>query len=180
MERVIEMYGGNDLEIARDGDGEAMARLLEPLLDPGYRLAFAILRRREAAEDAIQDSCFNALRALPKFRGDSGRLRPWFLTIVANQCRSQLRRPFFGWLPLRERAGEQDFAAEVAARHDLTQELSLLGSDQRLVLALFYYMDLPLVEVAQILGISEGAARSRLYRAVGQLRERLQEVEGDG
>ena len=113
------------------------------------------------------------------FRGDPGRLRAWFLTIAANQCRSQLRRPFFGWLPLPDLAGKDDHANDVAARHDLGQALTVLRGDQRLVLALFYYMDLPLAEVAQVLGVSEAAARSRLYRAVGQLRERLREVEGD-
>lgn len=175
----MEMGVASDLEVARGGNREAAARLLEPMLDPGYRLAFAILRRRDAAEDAVQDSCFSALRSLPRFRGDHGQLRPWFLTIVANQCRSQMRRPFFGWVPIKEYEARGDLASEVSTRHDLGRQLNRLRSDQRTVLALFYYMDLPLAEVAQILGISEGAARSRLYRAVGQLRKQFQEAEVD-
>ncbi|MHB1640492.1 MAG: RNA polymerase sigma factor [Candidatus Dormibacteria bacterium] len=179
MKQVTVIRGTSDLDLARSGDREAMARLLEPLLDPGYRLAYAILRRREAAQDALQDSCLNAMRALARFRGAGDRLRPWFLTIVANNCRSQLRRPFFRWLPLPELAGQGDDAERVAMRHDLAQGLGALHPKHRQALALFYYLDLPLAEVAEILGLSEPAAKSRLYRAVGELRKRLQAVEGD-
>ena len=59
--------------------------------------------------------------------------------------------------------------------HDLSQALSRLGSGQRTALALFYYLDLPMEEVARVLGVSEPAARSRVYRAVAQLRSRMGE-----
>jgi RNA polymerase sigma-70 factor (ECF subfamily) len=177
MDQVLEMPVVDLLDLARGGDDRARTRLLEPLLDPGYRLAFSILRRREAAEDALQDACCNAIRALGRFRGDQSRLRPWFLTIVANQCRSQLRRPFFSWLPLPESLSGNDFASTFATSHDLGQALLSLGHQQQLVLALFYYLDLPLDEVAEVIGVSEAAARSRLYRAVGELRRLLSEPE---
>lgn len=167
----------DDLDLAHLGDQEAMSRLLEPLLDQGYRLAFTILRRREAAQDALQDSCLNALRALPRFQGAPDGLRPWFLTIVRNSCRSQLRGPSFRWLPLPELAGQNDESDLVARRQDLAQGVGTLRPQHRQVLALFYYLDLPLSEVAQILGLSERATKSRLYRAVGALRRQLQSAE---
>ncbi len=169
----------DDLERARGGDQAALALLLTPMLDPGYRLAMAILRRREAAEDAVQDACFKAIRAIGRFEGDSERLRPWFLTIVANQCRSDLRRPIWRWLPLPEAAVAPGSSLEdrVVQGADLRRELAGLAKDQRLVLALFYYLDLPLEEVATVLGLSVSAARSRLYRAVAALRARLGEAE---
>ncbi|MHB1575957.1 MAG: RNA polymerase sigma factor [Candidatus Dormibacteria bacterium] len=178
MDQVLEMAAVDDLELARQGDDGARTRVLEPLLDPGYRLAYGILRRREAAEDALQDACYNALRALTRFRGDQSRLRPWFLTIVANQCRSQLRRPFFSWLPIPETLPSGDFSGSVATSHDLGEAMQALGFQQQLILALFYYLDLPLDEVAAVIGIKEAAARSRLYRAVGELRRLLREPEG--
>jgi RNA polymerase sigma-70 factor (ECF subfamily) len=175
--QALEALTIDDVDLARGGDGAAKARLLEPLLDPGYRLALAILRRREAAEDALQDACFLALRGLTGFRGDAAGIRPWFLTIVANQCRSQRRRHFFSWLPLPDSLSGPDFAGGVADRHDLGKALRTLSADHQLILALFYYLDLPLAEVAAVLGLKEAGARSRLYRAVGELRRLLKEPE---
>ncbi|MGA9775778.1 MAG: RNA polymerase sigma factor [Candidatus Dormiibacterota bacterium] len=174
---MLEASGWSDLETARSGDAQAAARLLEPLLHPGYRLALAILRRPEAAQDAVQDACFNALRSLSRFRGGPGGLRPWFLAIVTNACRSQMRRSWWRWSPLSDEVAAEDHAEGAAVRLDLARELGTLRPDQRAVLALFYYLDLPLPEVARVLGVSEPAARSRLYRAVGLLRQRLGEVE---
>jgi RNA polymerase sigma-70 factor (ECF subfamily) len=180
VDQLLEVLTVDDVELARRGDAAAKTRILEPLLDPGYRLAFSVLRRREAAEDALQDACYNAMRGLSTFRGDESKVRPWFLKIVANQCRSQLRRPFFSWFPLPESMPRPDFAGEVAASHDLGQALRSLSHQDQLVLALFYYLDLPLAEVAVIVGLKEAGARSRLYRAVGQLRRLLQEPEVSG
>ena len=165
----------DDLGAARAGDREAVARLLEPLLDPAYRLALAILRRPEAAQDAVQDSCLSALRAIPRFRGEIADLRPWFLTIVRNARRSQMRLRFWRWAGLDDDLGAGDVTGRLVQSHDLSQALSRLGSGQRTALALFYYLDLPMEEVARVLGISEPAARSRVYRAVGALRSRMGE-----
>ncbi len=175
----MESRGIDDLDLARLGDQEAMARLLEPLLDPAYRLAFTILRRREPAQDALQDSCLNALRALPRFTGPRDGLRPWFLTIVRNNCRSQLRRPSFRWLPLTESPGQDDELEGVPRRHDLAKGVGSLRPKHRQVLALFYYLDLPISEVAEVLGISERATKSRLYRAVAELRLQIKPAEED-
>ena len=165
----------DDLEAARAGDREAVARLLEPLLDPAYRLALSILRRPEAAQDAVQDSCLSALRAIPRFRGETADLRPWFLTIVRNASRSQMRLRFWWWAGLNDDLSAGGCTGRVVQSHDLSQALGRLGSGQRTALALFYYLDLPMEEVARVLGISEPAARSRVYRAVAQLRSRMGE-----
>ena len=167
----------DDLEAARAGDREAVARLLEPLLDPAYRLALANLRRPEAAQDAVQDSCLNALRAIPRFRGGDADLRAWFLTIVRNASRSQTRLRFWRWTQLHDDLSAGDGTESALRNHDLRHALSRLGDGQRTALALFYYLDLPMEEVARVLGVSEPAARSRVYRAVAALRSRLGEEE---
>src|ERR1051326_3953546 len=78
------------LRRARAGDGRAFEELLAPVVDPAFRLAVTILGDRTAAEDAVQEAALKAWRALDRVRPDA-ELRPWFLTIVANECRS-LRR----------------------------------------------------------------------------------------
>ena len=66
------------------------------------------------------------------------------------------------------------FAAEVNCREtQLRRSIERLGHGDRVLLYLYYWLDLPLDEIAQALGISPPAAKGRLYRAVGRLRERL-------
>lgn len=75
---------------AKQGDDLAFEGLLEPLLGPGYRLACAMLHDHEAAEDAVQEAAFKAWRKLKQLRQGT-EMRPWFLGIVANECRSARR-----------------------------------------------------------------------------------------
>ena len=163
---------------AIDGDVAAFARMLDPLWDPAYRLAFAMLGDRGAAEDAVQDAALNAWRGVRRLRRSTPSLRPWFLTIVANQCRSTRRAPW--WRVIRlpnlpDRAGRSGAGDD--ARLDLESALRTLNDQQRLVLALHYYLDLPIDEVAATLGVSRSAAKSRVIRAVRALRPALQGTE---
>src|ERR1700676_3657653 len=70
---------------------QTFADLLRPLIEPGFRLALAMLHDAQAAEDAVQEASFTAWRKLAKVQ-DQGRLRPWFLGVVANKCRNARRR----------------------------------------------------------------------------------------
>src|SRR5712664_2809225 len=76
---------------ARDGDGAAFADLLRPLYSSAFRVALALLHDRSEAEDAVQEAAVKAWRKLDTVRRGAP-LRPWFLAIVANQSRSEMRR----------------------------------------------------------------------------------------
>jgi len=156
---------------AIEGDSDAFSRLIEPLLDPGYRLAAVMLGDRAGAEDAVQEAAVKAWRKLRQLRGDAGSLRAWFLSIVANECRMTRRARWFSVLKfpeLREAEPEQP-----ASYTDLRQALMRLSPDERLPLVLHFYLDLPLDEVARTLGVSPSAAKSRIYRAAKRLRSDL-------
>src|SRR5438067_3589669 len=84
------------------------ADLLKPLIEPGFRLALAMLHDAQAAEDAVQEASFTAWRKLGRMR-DQGRLRPWFLGVVANKCRNARRKEVDG--------GSQRRRARGAARY---------------------------------------------------------------
>jgi len=149
---------------------EALDELLAPLMVPAYRLAYGMLRDRQDAEDAVQEAALNAWSHRRTFRRGSDP-KPWFFAIVANQCRRSGRRR---WMRLLRRA---DAAAEpVQPQRDIDTNLDLrlaitrLGHEDRLVIVLRYYMDLPFEEIAATLGISDQAARSRTHRAVRRLR----------
>jgi len=152
-------------------------RQLEPLLQPAYRLAFAMLRDRHAAQDAVQEAALKAWANFGTLRPDA-QLRPWFLTIVANQCRTVRRGPWWKVLRLPHMPWATDRAEdEVVRRVDLRRALARLPRDQRSILALYFYLDLPIEEVAAVECISVGAAKSRLYRALHKLRPGLDVLE---
>src|SRR5579864_3930070 len=75
---------------AKAGDDAAFETLIRPLLEPGYRLAGGMLQDHEAAQDAVQEAALKAWRKLKHLR-DESLIKPWFLAIVANECRSARR-----------------------------------------------------------------------------------------
>jgi RNA polymerase sigma-70 factor (ECF subfamily) len=161
---------------ATNGDADAFASLLEPLLDPAYRLAAVMLADRSAAEDAVQEASIKAWRKLKQLRGDIGSLRPWFLSIVANECRMAKRTRWWGVVRLADIPSPSPEVDLIPS--DLHHALMRLSAEERLPLVLHFYLDLPLDEVARALGASPAAAKSRIYRAAKRLRAdlKLEEV----
>jgi RNA polymerase sigma-70 factor, ECF subfamily len=142
-------------------------------LDAGYRVALAILHDPDEARDAVQDAAFKAWRNFGQLR-DGRSARPWFLRIVANQCRSVRRRHWWSVIRLPEidRTGPE-FESASAAGADLQQALARLSPDERLPLFLHFYLDLPMEEVGAVLGLSAAGAKTRVYRAARKLRPGL-------
>jgi RNA polymerase sigma-70 factor, ECF subfamily len=153
---------------ARDGDGIAFADLMRPLYATAFRVAFALLHDSGEAEDAVQEAAFKAWRKLGTVRSGAP-LRPWFLAIVANQCRSVRRKSWSRVAPL-ELATADPYSPDPDIRIDLERALGGLDHDQRLVLVLRYYLDMPYDEIAQTMGITPKAARTRVERALHRLR----------
>ncbi len=163
---------------AAKGDPDAFAMLIQPLLDPAYRLAAVMLADRSAAEDAVQEASIKAWRKIGQLRGDERSLRPWFLSIVANECRMARRQRWWGVLKVAEPRPEMDMNQRVTdTATDLKAAVMKLDPDERLPLVLHFYLDLPLDEVARALGVSESAAKSRIYRAAKRLRSDLAEED---
>jgi RNA polymerase sigma factor (sigma-70 family) len=164
------------LPAAIAGDEAAFDALVGPLIEPGYKLAAVMLRDGEEARDAVQDACVMAWKKLFQLRTDT-RLRPWFLSIVANHCRSVRRRRWWSEIRLASPRRQEEFPQQtVDADLDLDRELRKLPITERAALFLFFYMDLPLVEVAKVLKISPQAAKARVHRAVVKLRLSMVEV----
>jgi RNA polymerase sigma-70 factor (ECF subfamily) len=155
------------------GDVAAFALLLDPLWGPAHRLAFSMLRDQQGAEDAVQEAALNAWRNVRRLRRDTPSLRPWFLTIVANQCRSMRRSPWSRVLRVTAFPDRASVDPDTVERIDIEQALLRLPSDQRLALILRYFLDLPMDEVAIVLGVSIPAAKSRVRRALKSLEPAL-------
>jgi RNA polymerase sigma-70 factor, ECF subfamily len=163
---------------AAEGDRDAFATLIHPLLDAAYRLAAVMLNDRSGAEDAVQEASIKAWRKLGQLRGDETSMRPWFLSIVANECRMVRRQRWWSVLKLADPRPDppaDTVSSELSS--DLKAAVLRLDPQERLPLALFFYLDMPIGEVARALGVSEAAARARVYRAAHRLRADLTEEE---
>lgn len=150
---------------------QSFTDLLSPLVDPAFRLACAMLHDPQSAEDAVQEASVIAWRKFANLH-DPSRLRSWFLGIVANECRNARRH---GWR-LRVQVGLPSTLSHASTEDrsiraaDLRRALLRLGHEDRLVVVLYYYFDMPLDEIALVAKTSAAAARNRLYRTVRRLR----------
>jgi RNA polymerase sigma-70 factor (ECF subfamily) len=167
---------GELVALAQDGDGDAYASLVRAHQDIAFRTAMLITQDAAEAEEAAQDAFVKAWKALKRFRAGEP-LRPWLLTIVANEARNRRRSAGRrGALALRaaEPAGEDRSAeAQVIAaesRQALLGALARLRDDDRLVLGCRYLLELSEAETAAALGVKVGTVKSRTSRALGRLR----------
>jgi RNA polymerase sigma-70 factor, ECF subfamily len=162
------------LQDAKQGDQVAFISLLEPLLEPGYRLACGMLHDHQAAEDAVQEGAFKAWRKLGQLR-EGYEPRPWFLGIVANECRTVRRSRWWSVLkwPESEHAVENSPDSTLTGI-ELRRALRRLSMDKRLALVLHWYLDLPLDEISVITGSSVHAVESRLQRGMNELRRLME------
>lgn len=179
LEKVSTVVHGSEADLilaAAGGDEGAFDALVGPLIEPGYKLAAVMLRDADEARDAVQEACLIAWRKLAQIRTKGG-LRPWFLAVVANRCRSRLRTRWWSVIRLPSVRAEPAFLhGDLGSDLDLDRELRKLSAAERAALLLFFYMDLPLVEVARVLKVSPHAAKSRVHRAVVKLRMSMVEV----
>jgi RNA polymerase sigma-70 factor (ECF subfamily) len=177
----VDWLSADRLRRARAGDGPAFAELLAPVLDPGFRLAMTMLKDRSAAEDAVQEAALKSWRKLDRFRYGAD-LKPWFLAIVANECRTARRSRWWQVIRFDDAAAHAPAIApdKAWADHiDLDAALDRLPKQHLLALTLYYHLDLPIEEVASVLGCSTRAARQRIHRALVAVRPGMAaEVDG--
>jgi RNA polymerase sigma-70 factor (ECF subfamily) len=154
---------------AQAGDREAFEEAFEPLYEDAFHLAIALLQDRVEAEDALQEALFKSWRKLDTFKVGTG-LRPWFLTVVANQCRSMRRTRWWSVQRLATVDALGTAWPQDPERLDLRRALRRLPARQRLLLVLHYYLDMPFEEMAEVVGGRPEAVKSRTYRALRKLR----------
>lgn len=158
----------------------AFEQFVLPHLDGAYNLARWLLRHEHDAEDAVQEACVKAHRALPRFRRGDGR--GWLLTIVRNVCYSRLRQTRGAVTEPFDDAvhGADNAAGELDALEWRQEQLAQLrGAVERLapefreVLVLHELEGLTYREIAEVAGIPIGTVMSRLSRARTKLQAEM-------
>jgi RNA polymerase sigma-70 factor, ECF subfamily len=167
------------VERARSGDREAFADLAHQVSDTLLGVARRILRDPALAEDVLQNALLTIWRKLPHLR-DVDRFEGWAFRILVNACYADATRNRRWASSVREL--ERDLPSDVddiqtvTDRDELERAFRRLPLDQRAVFVLHHYVGLPLVQVAETLGIPDGTARSRLHYATRALRAAFEEA----
>jgi RNA polymerase sigma-70 factor (ECF subfamily) len=165
------------VELARRGDREAFAVLVHQVSDSLYAVAHRILRDTGLAEDALQNALVIAWRRIPQLR-EPDRFEAWFHRILVHACYDESQRARHWTANVRvlpvDGLSVPDRSASFADRDELERAFRRLPVDQRAVFVLHHYVGLPLVEIAELLAIPAGTARSRLHYATLGLRAALE------
>lgn len=159
---------------ARGGDREALTALVEGSYPGVRRLAHSLCATPADAEDAAQEALIILFRKVGTLRATAA-LSSWMFRIVRNECLRRLARPtpsIDPVAPLDQPSAEADVLARLEAER-VARAVSLLPPDQRQVLVLRDVQGYSGREVAQALGLSVAAMKSRLHRARAALREAL-------
>jgi RNA polymerase sigma-70 factor (ECF subfamily) len=160
---------------------ERFGRLVSGSLDRAYRLAGLILGNAADAEDVTHDAAVRAWQSLGSLR-EPAAFEAWFDRIVVNACRDRLRRSrrvrFVALRPDDDRPMADPFQA-IIERDEGLRAIRCLEPDERAVVVLHYWADLPLTEIATRLGWPVGTVKTRLHRALVAMRseQRAQGVE---
>ena len=142
-----------------------------------YRIALNFFRNIQDAEDATQEIMLKLyLRAEPF--DSQNHARNWLIRVTLNYCRSIWRSPWRQHVSLEELTAAIPFSNPEDSA--LFQTVMGLPEKHRTALYLFYYEDLSVREIAEVLKLSETAVTSRLSRARKALKDELTEVPSDG
>ena len=193
---------GARLDVASRTD--ARSRLLAELAGTparkGYSIAYDLLRNRAEAEEAVQEALARACESIGDLR-EPAAAPAWFLRIVTTMClrtlrRRKLKRTLFGWLPGKDETEASSDAAtdaiaervhasagpvpaEALVDHEtlgaLLGKLDNLSAQQRAALVLRYGHDLPVPEIAEMLGVELATAKTHLVRGLARLRDLMEE-----
>ena len=162
---------------ARHGDLDAFSALASGRLGAMTRTATAILGDESEARDAVQEALISIWRELPRLR-DVDRFDAWAGRILVNACRQALKRRTRS--RVREIPIQSDTMAGTAGREGslgsleaLNRAFERLDAEQRAILVMHHLEDRPLSEIAGVLGIPVGTAKSRLFTARQALQQAL-------
>ena len=164
------------VKLAQNGDKGAFTTLAAARADRFLAASHRILRDFSLAEDATQQALLSIWRDLPQLR-DPARFDAWSYRLLVRACyaeASHTRR----WTPnIRLLPADEPMAADelstVVNRDQLDRGFRRLSLDQRTVVVLHHYLDMPLDQVAETLGIPVGTVASRLHYAMRAMRAAL-------
>ena len=179
-----EMKHLSDQELMRlvqAGDFSPASEIYDRYSSRIYNFAYRFLRNSEAAEDATQEVFVKMLKHANQFHGDA-KLSTWLFSITANWCRDYLRKAdnkakdsedVLITLPAPSEFSPDRTLEQRENQQRIQKALTALTPEQREAILLSRYQGLSYAEIAQISGCSEGAVKTRVFRAMETLKKAL-------
>ena len=164
------------IDRAKAGDRDAFAELAASRIDGLFTIARLILRDQQLAEDAVQEALIRCWRQLPKLR-DNTSFDGWLHRILYRAAvdESNRRRRFVANVrTLYAEPFVADNSHVIVEREALERAFARLSIEQRAVVVLHHYADMPLAQVATTLGIPLGTVKSRHHYALATLKTALE------
>lgn len=173
---------------AQRGDDQAFTQLVETYQKPVYNLCYRMLGEPEAAEDAAQETFLRAFQHLGRYDAQRS-FATWLLSIAAHYCIDRLRRRKFSTFSIDEEDDDSpafeipDADAPNPERESVRREekdklhriLDSLDAKDRAAIVMRYWQDASEAEIAEALGLTVSAVKSRLHRARLALGKRWEE-----
>src|SRR5881275_2531561 len=169
------------MRIVQAGDFSPASEIYDRYSGRIYNFAFRFLKNSEAAEDAVQEVFVKMIRHANQFHGDA-KLSTWLFSITANWCRDYLRKAdnktkesddVLVTLPASSENSPDRNLEQRENEQRIKKALALLTPEQREAILLSRYQGLSYAEIAQIAGCSEGAVKTRVFRAMETLKKAL-------
>jgi len=187
------------IERIQQGENRCFAELVDRHKDRALTVAVRLLRRREDAEEAVQDAFVRAFRGLAEFRGES-KFSTWFYRILYNICLTRLRRGQVGQaghVGMTVSIDDPDAADPAAAAVDegedpldqldisetraiVAEEMARLPERFRIPVTLFYVNDMSYEEIAAVLDAPIGTVKTNLFRGRVALRDQVRARFAEG
>lgn len=176
------------MKLVQAGDFSPAGEIFDRYSARIYNFTYRFLKNAEAAEDATQEVFVKMLKYAKQFNGDA-KLSTWLFSIAANLCRDHLRKA-----DNKHKESEETLLTLAAPREEgpdraletredelrVQKALALLTPEQREAILLSRYQGLSYAEIAQIAGCSEGAVKTRVFRAMETLKKALTGDLGGG
>jgi RNA polymerase sigma-70 factor (ECF subfamily) len=168
------------VERARSGDLEAFSDLARASITRLYAVATLILRDSDRAQDAVQEALLHAWQDMHALR-DPEAWEAWLHRITVRACYKSARkerRRMAVEIPgtlAPDRGGGLEPVDQLGDRDRLERAIGRLPLEQRAIMVVHYYLDLPLSKAAEVLDIPVGTAKSRLHHGLAALRQSMRE-----
>ncbi len=184
METTVASEDVSLLDRIRRGDTEGAGELFERYAPALLRFTDRMLSDRAAAEEVTQEVFVKVISRAHQYDGRAG-VASWLFAIAANACRDRRRRDRRATVvpleavaePRAKGEGVEAAMASRERRRAVREALADLSEEQREALILARYHGMPYAEIAETLGITVGAVKTRIFRAVETLKARFSEGE---
>lgn len=165
------------IEKAIEGDYEAFDNLVKPYLNQAYQTAYLLLKDYNLSEDAVQEALYQTYLSLKRYDSSQALFTTWFNRIVINCTLKLTRKKRFFFEFKEEQYKETELSPEkkfeIQEEHkEIYDAIHKLNKKLQVVIILFYFQELSIKEISEVLNIKEGTVKSRLFKA----REKLKEI----